>query len=130
MKGVAVALLMAVAGCGSAKSAATTTTDVVQDSVYTPMPTTPPPSSTTPAATQITVPIALIEDCVHFVELGAFLHVPEQQGAWDMAGHNEATQRVLCEVYGQKDPAGIAAMSVHLHELQIYMAGVTTTTKP
>jgi hypothetical protein len=129
MKCVAVALMVMAAACGSAKSGATTTTNPVPDSVYTPMPTTPAATTSTAVLTPGTVPSDLIDDCVHFVELGAFLKVPDQQRAWDLAGRNEATQRVLCEVYGEKDPEGINTMSAQYHALQTYMAGITTTTR-
>jgi hypothetical protein len=104
-------------------------------------PTTPTPSTTSaptataatepvPVAPSSTVPGNLLDDCVNYVELSAFLGDAEMRTMWDASGQNEGAQRLVCESMGETDPAAISNMSTKLVVLERSVAAATTTTEP
>jgi hypothetical protein len=124
---LAILVATAAAGCGSGGAGSQVTLPPI--SSYRQTSTVPAGTgvSTTVAVTAV-VPVNLVEDCLQYVELGAFVGIPEQRHAWDVAVQNETTQRATCTELGQHDPAALAAMSVAFHDLQAFLASVTTTT--
>ena len=95
------AIAVVATGCGSSDTPAAQTT-----------PSTMPPLSTTVATTTTTVPRpdpALVQDCVAYVQFGAFTGNELLSGMWQEAGANVETLLTNCEALGTETLAGMSA---------------------
>lgn len=118
------AIAVVAAGCGSSDTPTAAT-----------IASTMPPLTT--VATTTTLPSldpGLVQDCVDYVQFGAFTGNVLLSAMWNEAGANIDTLRLNCEALGRSDPQSFAGMSVQWHDIQLWIeAGTdasTTTAAP
>ena len=107
-------------GCGSSDAPAAQTT----------LSTMPPLSTTVTTTTTVPRPDpGLVQDCVAYVQFGAFTGNELLTGMWQEAGANVDTLLVNCEALGTETLAG---MSTQWQDIQRFIeaenAGSSTTT--
>ncbi len=107
-------------GCGSSDTPAAQTT-----------PSTMPPLSTT-VVTTTTVPRpdpVLVQDCVAYVQFGAFTGNVLLTGMWQEAGASVETLLTTCEALGTETLAGMSAQWQDIQQfIEAENAGSSTTT--
>jgi hypothetical protein len=74
-----------------------------------------------------TVPAGQVQDCVGFVQYGAFTGNAILLGLWNTAGQNITKLRAECTSIGESDPATLAAMSNQWADIQTYIVASQTT---
>ena len=80
--------------------------------------------------TPVPIPAKLLNDCLQYVELAAFLGDHDAQVMWNESSQNEDTQRARCAAIGQSDSSALAVMSSRLAQLQHEISAATATTRP
>lgn len=125
--------LIAIAACSNARADSTSTSTSVgtalpDESAVTTVASMEP--STTVAAALIDtgtpgVATSLIDDCVAFVQYGAFIGNSLLTEMWNAAGQDVATMRTTCEVTGRADITALEGMTAQWAEIQRYTSAAT-----
>jgi hypothetical protein len=74
-----------------------------------------------------TVPGAQVQDCVDYVQFGAFVGEADMAAIWDAAGHDVDRLRENCVSLGRGDPGALANLSERRRALDAYLAASSTT---
>ncbi|MGE0000387.1 MAG: hypothetical protein AB7R77_25500 [Ilumatobacteraceae bacterium] len=121
------ALLALVAACdldgATAPAPSGTALDVAMATAH-----TPATSIVVITAVPVTVPGGQVQDCVDYVQFGAYVGEADMVAVWDAAGHDVDRLRENCVSLGRGDPAALAALSERRHEVDAYLAASSTTT--
>jgi hypothetical protein len=122
----AIGLLALVAACGPSDTDAGRTSDPVLDVA---METARAPVTSIVVMTTggITVPGAQVQDCVDYVQFGAYVGEADMVAAWDAAGHDVDRLRDNCVSLGRGDPAALTALSERRRAVDAYLAASSTT---
>jgi hypothetical protein len=131
---IALGALLLICGCGVApsKSAGSQVPAVV--ALATPTGGAGPATTqrvvlATPVATQPSppVPVGQVQDCVDYVQYGAFTGNAILLGLWNTAGQDVTKLRAECTSIGVSDPATLAATSTQWTAIQTYISASQTT---
>jgi hypothetical protein len=88
--------------------------------------TAPPTSFVTVTGTPATIPVALVDDCVEFVQFAAFVGVADMATMWEAANHDVERLRENCISLGRADADALREFSQRRDELEAFL-GVATT---
>ncbi len=98
--------------------------------------TTTASTSTTTSTSPLVEPVSasLVDDCVEYVQFGAFTGNQMLSSMWDTAGQDVVQLRDNCGALGVSDPGALEALSDGWHELEGFFAAASeaarTTTTP
>ena len=125
--------VIALNGCGAAPSkSATTLAPVISQSLPTTKPVVAVAVTVTNGALP-TVPAGQIQDCVDYVQYGAYTGNALLLGIWKQAEQDVVKLRATCTSIGVSDPSSLAAMSSQWTAIKTYIAAGQTsqpTTSP
>ena len=122
---LAAGMLVTVSACKSAAQKTLPTLETTIPIKYVPA---------TGAATVPTVPTVspvapkLVDDCVNYVQYGAFTGNAILLGMWNEAGQNVSTLRTNCDKLGRSNLAVLRNMSAQWADIQTFISASQTTT--
>ena len=130
--------VIGVTACGSAPSSTgssnaanlgqpTASVAAVDSQTTTTSAAVPPTSTTIAPTTTVPVPANLVEDCVAYVQFGAFTGNSLLAGMWNDAGQDVAALESTCEGIGRTDSATLRNMSAQWADVQSFIAASETT---
>lgn len=94
------------------------------------------PTTTAPPTTTTLPPVdpAMVDDCIDYVQYGAFTGNPLLLAMWDEAGREVGTLRALCRDIGLNDLAVLQGMSQQWRDIEAWNAAAaassTSSTAP
>jgi hypothetical protein len=79
-------------------------------------------SETVPPTAGIQVPADLLDDCVDYVQFGAWTGIAPLLGMWNEAAQDVSTLRDNCDALGRTSPGELQQMSAEWSNVKIYLA--------
>jgi hypothetical protein len=68
------------------------------------------------------VDVGLVDDCVRYVQFGAFTGNSLLTAMWNEAGQDASVLRTNCETLGATNLVGLQNMSAQWHDIETYIA--------
>jgi hypothetical protein len=75
----------------------------------------------------VVVRVDYVDDCVEFVQAGAYVGMADMATMWDAAGRDARRLRENCTSLGRGDPEALAEISRRRDELDAFLDATTTT---